>query len=157
MVIRQATNSDVAQIAILNREIQAMHVKIAPEVFRNPSEAEVSKWIADQIYAENTYVFVDESDAAIHAYLVLKLITRPQNPFMHAHQFAYIDHVAVSSSKRKAGIGRRIIQHAIEFAASNGYQKVELDVWSKNDAAKGAFNRLSFNPKTERLCNESGL
>jgi ribosomal protein S18 acetylase RimI-like enzyme len=157
MAIRQATNSDIEPLAILNREVQAIHVKIAPEVFRNPSEAEVSKWLAEQIHAENTHVFVAENDTAIHAYLILKFITRPQNPFMHAHQFAYIDHVAVSSSKRMGGIGRQIILHAIEFAANAGYQRVELDVWSKNIAAKSAFSRLSFNSKTERLCYESRL
>jgi len=157
MAIRQATNRDVEQLATLNSEVQAIHVKIAPEVFCYPSKAEVSDWLAEQIHAENTYVFVAESDSAIHAYLILKLITRPKNPFMHANRFAYIDHVAVSLSKRMSGIGRRIIQHAIEFAASNGYKRVELDVWSKNIAAKDAFIRLGFNPKTERLCNESAV
>lgn len=155
MAIRQATNSDIEQIAILNLEVQAIHVKIAPEVFCIPSETEVSDWLTAQIQAENTYVFVAENDAAIDAYLILKFITRPQNPFMHAHKFAYIDHVAVSSSKRMSGIGHGIIQHAIEFAASYGYMRVELDVWSKNIAAKGAFNRQGFNPKTERLFTES--
>ena len=157
MNIRHATDSDIEALAGLNSEVQAIHEKIAPEVFCNPNATEVSDWLMEQIHAENTYVFVAENKQTIHAYLILKFMTRQKNPFMHAHKFAYIDHVAVSSPKRRNSIGRKIIEHAIEFAANNGYGKVELDVWSKNIAAKGAFTRLSFNPKTERLCYETAL
>ena len=155
MDIRHATTSDVERLVILNREVQTIHVRIAPEVFCDPNEIDVSDWFKEQIHLDNTYVFVADDNTKIHAYLILKFIIQRQNPFMHPRRVAYIDHVAVSSSKRLSGIGRSLIQHAITFSANHGYRRVELDVWTKNTVAIEVFSHLNFKAKTERLYYES--
>jgi N-acetylglutamate synthase len=48
----------------------------------------------------------------------------------------YLNHVAVTNDRRRAGIGRRLVERCFAELAARGIQKCHLMVVSTNDAAK---------------------
>ena len=55
-----------------------------------------------------------------------------------------LDVLAVSHERRSRGIGTQIIQYVINFAHSQGFDKVKLSVVDTNERAKQLYQRLGF-------------
>ena len=55
-----------------------------------------------------------------------------------------IDKLAVSREMRGKGIGTLLIKSIIEFAASNGYKLVKLEVTDTNKRAKKLYKKMGF-------------
>lgn len=149
--IRLATSSDIASLIHLNYEVQLLHINIAPSVFCNVQELEVSQWFEEQIKDGNTQVYIAENSKAVLGYLIVKVITRPSNPFMFEQRYAYIEHMCVNSESRGKGIGRLLISTAISFVKDSGIDRIELDVWSKNTNAINVYKQIGFQANKEKL------
>jgi len=149
--IRLATSSDIEPLIYLNYEVQSLHIDIAPSVFCEVKEDELSKWFEEQVEDDNTQLYIAENSRKILGYLILKVINRPSNPFMLEQHFAYIDHMSVDSEYRGKGIGRKLISSAVDFAKDCEIGHIELDVWSKNINAKNAYKQIGFQPSREKL------
>lgn len=144
VTIRKAASNDVLDLVWLNREVQGIHCGIAPLTFRETNDEEVATWLLSQIDEVNVLFFVAEVDNKVMGYLIVNLIILPANPFMHERKYAHIDHICVGSSARGKGVGRRLIEHAIEIAKGQELDYIELMVWSDNENAKLAFKKLGF-------------
>ena len=84
---------------------------------------------------------------AIRAVLVLALLERKQV----AGQLL-MDGIGVSSNMRGGGIGTKLLHSLIEYAKTEGYQSVRLDVIDTNPAARRLYERVGFVPvKTENF------
>lgn len=62
----------------------------------------------------------------------------------HDGRRGYIHHTAVSSDFRNQGIGRRLVEHAIEALKSEGIIKVALVVFAKNELGNGFWEKVGF-------------
>lgn len=62
----------------------------------------------------------------------------------HDGRRGYIHHTAVSSDFRKQGIGRKLVDHAIEALKAEGIIKVALVVFAKNDLGNGFWEKAGF-------------
>lgn len=116
MIIRQATKNDIPNLRRLNAEVQNLHIGKFPDIFRETSSEEIDEWLKRQIEADSIYFSVAIDNDEIVGYAILRLVSRAPNPFMHARKFAYIDHVCVTESRRKFGIGKNRIEDAIKYA-----------------------------------------
>lgn len=56
----------------------------------------------------------------------------------------YINNIAVSSACRSGGIGKLLLEDAIQRAKKNGYSGIELDVTSVNENAMRFYTRHDF-------------
>ena len=84
---------------------------------------------------------------AIRAVLVLAPLERKQV----AGQLL-MDGIGVSSNMRGGGIGTKLLHSLIEYAKTEGYQSVRLDVIDTNPAARRLYERVGFVPvKTENF------
>jgi ribosomal protein S18 acetylase RimI-like enzyme len=147
--IRPAILHDINALEGLNREVQEFHVRNYPHIFKETSSDEVKDWFRQQFKAGEIHIFVACREIDIVGYLMLRLIRWPVNPFTHPREFAYIDQIGVTESCRGQGIGRKLMDHAIDFANTLGFDCIELDVWSKNTRAKIAFEKMGFSSQRE--------
>lgn len=148
MVIRRATTNDLETLVRLNTQVQAIHVAARPDYFRVPETPAVSKWLAGMLDDPSIVVWLATRDGDALGYVLVMTKDRPANPFCHARVTAEIDQIAVEEGERGAGVGRALIEHAI---ASAEVDNVELNVWAFNDAARAAFERCGFAPRTLTL------
>lgn len=122
-MIREAVVSDFSRVMGLMAQLQ-------------PSDPIVDdgsdRLVFDEILASPyLYLFVLESDnGELNATCYLNLIpnlTRGVSPY------AVIENVVTEESLRNAGLGKQIIQHAIQFAWDKGCYKVMLQTGSKRE------------------------
>jgi GNAT superfamily N-acetyltransferase len=60
------------------------------------------------------------------------------------HPFAIIENVVVAPAARRRGIGRKLVEAALDFARSCGCYKVQLVSANKRDAAHHLYNTMGF-------------
>ncbi|MCF2718354.1 GNAT family N-acetyltransferase [Paenibacillus sp. UKAQ_18] len=69
---------------------------------------------------------------------------------MHALEYppaadeCYIDHLAIRSSHRNQGIGRRLLAFAQQFTVESGFHTLTLHVAHKNQGAIRLYHKLAF-------------
>lgn len=151
MKIREATLSDVGGLILLNDEVQSIHINISPTTFRETQNQEVAEWLNSLVNNEKIQVFVTILNDKIVGYLILNVFVLPKNPFMHERKYAHIDHLCVSETVRKRGIGQLLIEHAIKYCKAHALNAIELTVWSDNVDAKNAFKKIGFINRREQM------
>lgn len=63
-----------------------------------------------------------------------------------------LDGISVSPASRGLGVGTRLLRGLIDYAATNGYDSIRLDVIDTNDGARKLYERLGFvSIKTEEF------
>ncbi|MBI2298363.1 MAG: GNAT family N-acetyltransferase [Armatimonadetes bacterium] len=62
-----------------------------------------------------------------------------------------IENLVVEPSRRRHGIGTRLVNHALAWCAGEGVRATELSVAVTNEAARLFYERLGFRPVLVRL------
>lgn len=65
-------------------------------------------------------------------------------PFNFPKESLYIDQIGISADFRRKGLGKKLMNFAIEKAAKIGCKKVKLDVIAKNEGAISLYSNLGF-------------
>lgn len=102
---------------------------------------------------------VDDSRAGIEKYL----LRNPSTCFVsveggalngvilagHDGRRGYIHHTAVEKSARGAGLGRALVEAALEALSAEGISKVALVVFQKNRIGNGFWEKMGFSLRTD--------
>ncbi len=67
-------------------------------------------------------------------------------PYELGNKSAHVSDMAIGICKdfRGLGIGRTLIEHALEWAKAQNYEKVTLDVYSSNQHALSLYKKMGF-------------
>ena len=97
---------------------------------------------------KNFFVAVDEdaADGAIlgYAFCVYEVYAGHNN--MTDHRTLYIDDICVDEAARGKHVGTTIYQHVINFARTEGFYNVTLNVWSCNPGAQAFYEAMGMKP-----------
>ena len=83
-------------------------------------------------------VYVAENDDGIVARLSLARDSHPASP--HVADLGLM----VAAAYRRRGIGRSLLEHAVEWARENGVEKLELHVFPHNEPAIRLYEQFGF-------------
>ncbi len=155
MRVRPATAGDAQAIAVLNAEVQELHARTLPQLFKPPDPASFSAAIAELLAGPQNRVFIADEDGEAVGYLYAQVVRRPESALRHALDLVYIHHIAVRRTHRGQGCGEALVQRALALAREEGIARVELDVWSFNEGARAFFRRQGFTVFNERMCIEA--
>lgn len=86
-------------------------------------------------------IFVAEDDEG----RVISLLTASQRwTLWHAGPCALIEELVVDEPARRRGVGRALIQAALDWARTQGCSEVEVSTEPDNTAARAFYQRLGF-------------
>ena len=75
----------------------------------------------------------------------------------HDGRRGFIYHTAVALEEREHGIGKALVDHALEALKQEGINKVSLVVFSKNEIGNGFWEKLGFSVRTDIIYRNKSL
>ncbi|MBO4384159.1 MAG: GNAT family N-acetyltransferase [Clostridia bacterium] len=155
MKIRFAEYEDLEMVNDLRRQVNDLHVYGRPETFKPGFSDELRDRIYDLFNDPDIRIVVCESDGIICGFAVLNHIVRPETPYMFVRDLLDIDEFCVDEGHRRSGVGTEMIRFIAEFAKSEGFDSVELNMWEFNKGALDFYESVGF--KTYRRYMELKL
>ncbi|MCR5674583.1 MAG: GNAT family N-acetyltransferase [Lachnospiraceae bacterium] len=133
-MIRSAKNEDISQINKLREQVNALHVKGRPDIFKAGFSREFQDRAAWYLQSEDNEIFVDDRDGEIVGMVMVDYISKPESPYGLAREFCHIAEICVDEKWRRKGVAHELMECVRTEARKKGMTKIELDVWAFNDA-----------------------
>lgn len=144
MKIRQAKFEDVETLSRLNVHVQRLHAKAYPNLFKMPEQNDFAVPFFESLFEDVNMRIYIAADPIPAGYLVLRIVRREENPFMHPWKFAYIDQISVQPEYQGKGVGKLLMARAAQLAGEENLDFVVLDSWGFNTDAHGFFESVGY-------------
>jgi diamine N-acetyltransferase len=145
VVVREATPRDFKAISGLFEEVDSVHREHLPDLFRraqgSPRE---ESFINGLIRSPDAGVFLAEVGARVVGLVVAILRRTPDFPILVPLHYAMIDTIVVTESARGRGIGHALMAYAEAWARSQGVDRIELNVFTFNEAALSFYQGMNY-------------
>ena len=142
--IRFAVRDELEQVNRIRKQVNELHVSGEPAIFKDGFSKELSDYIYTVFADPLKKIAVCESNGTISAFAVLHHITKPENPFMHVRDYLDIDEFGVDAACRRKGIATEMIRFIREYAKSEGFSRIELNMWEFNRDALAFYEAVGF-------------
>lgn len=153
-MIRGARIEDLDALYELNNVVHDLHVAFNVGVFKSTNQQEIISWFKEIMADKDFSVFVAEVKDEIAGYILCKLNHRPSNIFLNARSSVYVEQIAISNRFQRHGIAKLLLERVSQHAKQQGISIVQLDVWSKNEVAYLAFEKLGFKTYIQKMALE---
>lgn len=153
LTIRAATIDDYSAICQLLHELDDLHVRIRPDVFR-PIRGPIRprEQIAQFIDADDGEILLAEVGTDMVVGLAtIQIMDRPSAPMLQPRQSAVMDNLVVSQKFRRMGIGKRLLDCAVAWTRSRMIPSIDINVWIENEAGMSFFKANGFTPLCQRM------
>ena len=144
LIIREATDDDFEKIAGIFAEELDHHITLLPERFQLADPIITSAWYHNLINNPGKLLFVADLGGNVVGLLLLELKSSPDDPIFKPRVYASVEEVAVCERFRRQGIGRRLMDHALEWAIQLEADEIELEVWEGNLGAIALYQMLGY-------------
>ncbi len=144
--VRLATEADAESIADLWLEMMLVHQELAPEVWTLGPEAleRYREWLPTMMQDENRRIFVAEEGTHLIGYVVVGKGDRP--PVLTPPTWGRFAEICVSPSRRREGIGRRLVAAAMEWFRAENVPLIEVGYAADNLMSVPFWEGLGFRP-----------
>jgi ribosomal protein S18 acetylase RimI-like enzyme len=146
--VRRAEEKDIPKILDLLVQVDMVHHKCRPDIFKGP----VTKYSADELKTiignDSTPVFVcvDEADIPLgHAFCAHKQIKGDR--VLTDIKTLYIDDICVDENARGKHIGKTLYDFVTGYAKEQKFYNVTLNVWSCNQPALKFYQAMGLAPQ----------
>lgn len=147
MKIRRAVLSDMPRIHALLAQVEEVHHRIRPDLFKGGSRKYTDEELAEILADDNRPILaaVDENDQLMgYAFCVFQQYI--DNSIMTDVRTLYIDDLCVDEAQRGKHIGRALYQAAVQYARDHGCYNLTLNVWAGNDTAHRFYESCGLKP-----------
>ena len=156
-MIRRAIKNDIPQILELLIQVDMVHHKGRPDIFKGPatkySSEELEEIIADDSKPVFVYVDVDDDKVLGHAFCIHK--QEVNDSVLTDIRTLYIDDICVDENARGQSIGKSLYEYVLNYAKSEGFYNITLNVWSCNPSAMAFYEKMGLTP--QKICMEKIL
>lgn len=146
-MIRTAENNDISQIMNLLHQVNDVHAYGRPDLFikghTKYTEEELSRIISDP--KTPIFVFTDDTDKLL-GYCFCVVQDHTSEKHLAPIKTLYIDDLCVDSESRGLHVGSKLYNYVKEYAKSNGFYNITLNVWSENPGAISFYQRIGLKP-----------
>lgn len=126
----------ISIVTLVSDDLTAAFENLIPQL--SPEAAIPTKSFLEEITkSDNMTLFIAE-DEGIVGTLTLAIQKIPTG------KKAWIEDVVVDGSARGKGIGKKLIQHAIEYASESGVTKIDLTSSPFRTAANKLYEKMGF-------------
>ena len=144
MAVRFAAYEDLERVNELRKQVHALHAEGRPEVFKEGFPDELRDHLYTIFRDPLQKVAVAERDGVLCGFAVLHHITRPETPFMHVRDYLDIDEFGVDEAFRRQGVATELIRFLRDYAKSEGFDRLELNMWEFNQGALEFYEAAGF-------------
>lgn len=142
--IRFAKETELEEINKLRKQVNDLHVKGKPEIFKAGFSEELKNYVYDVFYNERNKIVVCDCDGIIAGFAILNHISKPESPFSYARDFLDIDEFCVDVHYRRQGIATQMIQYIQDYAKNEDFTRIELNMWEFNQEALAFYESIGF-------------
>lgn len=142
--IRPASKSDEAALGRYGAALMRQHHAADARRFilTERPEAGYGRYLASLIGDPDSLVMVAEEDGAVVGYVYAHVENTSWRDLRGP--CAYVDDVYVDEATRRRGVGRELLQAAIDWARAKGEPQVVLSSHTRNETAQRLFDALGF-------------
>jgi ribosomal protein S18 acetylase RimI-like enzyme len=152
MKIHQASSTDSLLLSSLCMDVQSLHAKHHPDLFKTPQSDDFAVSFYDEMLADSTVsIFIAEENGEALGYVLCKLIERPENPFTFAMRYLLVDQISVRPASQGKGVGKALIKQTEALANEMNLQRIQLDSWGFNTEAHAFFEKMGFEKFNHRF------
>ena len=152
MKIRQASVTDSLLLSSLCVDVQTLHAKYHPNIFKMPQEEDFAASFFNETLADPTIsIFLAEKDEQALGYVLCKLLERIDGPFTFALRYLLVDQISVRPIAQGKGIGKALLQRVEMLARELNIHRIQLDSWGFNLDAHMFFQKVGFEKFTHRF------
>ena len=144
MEFRFAGEEELEQVNALRKQVSVLHAKGIPEVFKPDFPDELRDYVYEIFRDPLKKIAVCEDGGGIRAFAILHHIVRPETPFTYARDYLDIDEFGVDEPYRRQGIASKMIGFIREYAKSEGFERIELNMWEFNEDARAFYEAAGF-------------
>jgi Acetyltransferases len=142
--IRFAKKSELLEVNRLRKQVHKLHVSGRPDIFRRKFGRKLAQHIYEFFGGELSKVVVAKCDGEIRGFASIEIIHRPRSPYNKARSYVKVTEFGVDKDHRRQGIGTALLAFVKKYAADNGFDTVELDVWEFNKGALRFYEAAGF-------------
>jgi ribosomal protein S18 acetylase RimI-like enzyme len=152
MEIRTATDADAEAVSLLHRDIQALHARGLPHLFRPPTpESFAPERVRSLLQHASVRILIGVLGAEPIGYVFAEIVRQGGSVLRLPLDYVYVNHLAVAPAQRRRGYGSRLLRAVTDVARAEGVAGVALDVWAFNSAAQAFYAAQGFAPLQDRL------
>lgn len=136
MKTRKANDEDTKQLAQILMQVQELHYKARPDVFKKITEKEAEKEIIQ--YKENKEKeihIVEDENNKICGFVVCKIKIVKDSIILKDANILYIEKIVVDKKERRKGVGGLLIKEISRIAKKLECSRIELNCWNFNKEA----------------------
>lgn len=144
ITVRYAQRDELDAINELRREVNELHVKGRPDIFRAGFSDELKNHLFDEYENDDNDIVAALCDGCVCGFAAVQYIDRPMSAYCCARKSYRVEEFGVAKEYRRRGVGTAIVDFLKTEAARKGYGKVELDVWEFNEDALRFYEKTGF-------------
>lgn len=145
MNIRKATMEDSLLLSTLCMDVQELHAKSHPDLFKTPQSSDFAiSFFEEMLLDDKKYIYIAEKDEQAFGYIFFKVVERNENPFLFARRYLLIDQISIRPEVQGQGVGKVLIQQVEVVARELDIPRIELGSWDFNTNAHGFFERIGY-------------
>lgn len=145
MKIRESKIEDLKQIAIIQKQIQDLHLKERPEIFKEKNMNMIEQELIQIMKSkEETIIVAVNEKSIIYGILIYKIKEIKNHINLQDSKILWVDDIGVNEKYRKNGIGKKLMQEAENIARLQKCNRLELNCWSFNKDALEFYKSLKL-------------
>lgn len=147
-VIRRAEDKDIPELMRILVEVNMVHHKIRPDLFKGPATKYSEQELKTLIRKEEDPIFVCPlGDGKLAGYIFCQTIMTEESDLRTGIRTLYIDDLCVDEACRGHHVAERLYHHAIDYAKATGCYNVTLHVWGGNEGAEEFYRKMGLKPQ----------
>ncbi len=162
MQIRPATLADIPAVLPMVNQICALHEDWDAGRYGfvpNPAQ-HYESWLKGRVSEVNDIFLVADPEAAqanVEPLAGFLVATREREiPIYQLSEYGFIHDLWVAPAYRQSGIGKALIQTALQQFAQSGIRQIRLDTATANESARRLFQDCGFRVSTIEMLAEIG-
>ena len=144
MLIRYAKEEEMDPVNDLRRQVNDLHVKGRPDVFRAGFCDEMRDYVRVIMADPEQEIVVADAEGKICGYAVLRHFQEAETPFKLEQDYLSIEEFCVDRSCYRQGIGSAMIAFIRDHARRKGIPRLQLNMWEFNRDAFAFYEAVGF-------------
>lgn len=151
-IIRMAGIEDYNGICQVLEEVDRLHSRALPEIFREyAGPVRTKQYLQAMMESEGSGIFVAETGEKIIGTVHVYVRETPDINVLTHRVYGIMDDLVVCENMRGFGIGKALMEKAHDWLRERGVKTVELNVWEFNRHAMEFYEKMGYKTLSRRM------